>query len=93
MAFAQQAKIYHSELEFIAKCVRQYPELETGGDYFGFWSQDSIPVIQYALGPGDATDRTSVSFYQDIGYLKACGSLLNSRFGLEHIGAWHSHHI
>jgi len=69
-----------------------FPDTETGGDFFGFWSREGNPVVQYVLGPGDQTCRTGVSFFQDIDYLKECGGVLNKLFGLEHIGAWHSHH-
>jgi hypothetical protein len=69
-----------------------FPHLETGGDFFGFWSRSGWPIVQFALGPGPNVRRTGHSFYQDIEYLKHCGSLLNSKYGLEHIGAWHSHH-
>ena len=84
--------IHRSELDFIGRCVLEYPTTETGGDLFGFWGNDGNAVIQYAIGPGQSTSRSGASFYQDIGYLRECGRILNGRFGLEHIGAWHSHH-
>lgn len=84
--------IHQSELDFIARCVMDYPNIETGGDFFGFWNKKGNPVIQYVIGPGEKTKRSETSFYQDIDYLKKCGSFLNNKFGLEHIGAWHSHH-
>lgn len=87
-----QAQIYRGELDFLSECVLYYPNTETGGDYFGFWTKEGNPVIQYVLGPGDKSTRTSTSFYQDIDYLRACGTFLNQQYGLEHIGAWHSHH-
>ncbi|HEX3716483.1 MAG TPA: hypothetical protein VH595_00825 [Verrucomicrobiae bacterium] len=87
-----QAQIYRSELDFLTECALYYQNTETGGDFFGFWSRDGNPVIQYVLGPGERTTRTSTSFFQDIEYLKTSGSLLNRQYGLEHIGAWHSHH-
>lgn len=87
-----KALIHKSELDFISKCVMDYPNIETGGDFFGFWTKDGNPVVQYVIGPGENTTRTETSFYQDIPYLKKCGILLNGKFGLEHIGGWHSHH-
>src|SRR5262245_50845720 len=84
--------IYESELDFISKCVMDYPSLETGGDFFGLWTKEGFPVIHYAIGPGTAVERTAMHFNQDIEYLRECGFLLNNRFALEHIGAWHSHH-
>jgi hypothetical protein len=87
-----KALINQSELDNISKWVLDYPNIETGGDFFGFWSKEGYPVIQYVIGPGKNTTRTSTSFYQDIPYLRECGAFLNSKFGLEHIGGWHSHH-
>jgi hypothetical protein len=84
--------IYQSELDLVSRWVMDYPDLETGGDFFGFWTRHGDPVIQFVLGPAGNARRTGHSFYQDIDYLKRCGEVLNGRFGLEHIGAWHSHH-
>jgi len=84
--------IYESELDFITRCVMDFPKLETGGDFFGLWTKEGYPVIQFVTGPGETVERTATHFNQDITYLKQCGHFLNGRFGLEHIGAWHSHH-
>ncbi len=92
MSNTPKALIYQSELDFISKCVLDYPDLETGGDFFGFWTRQGYPVVQFVIGPGKNTTRTATSFYQDIDYLKKCGNLLNGKYGLEHIGGWHSHH-
>jgi hypothetical protein len=92
MSSRPRAQIYQGELRFISECVLAYPDVETGGDFFGFWSREGNPVIQYVLGPGNQTSRTSTSFFQDIEYLRECGNVLHTLFGLEHIGAWHSHH-
>ena len=87
-----KALIHKSELDIITKYVLDYPQLETGGDFFGLWTKEGFPVVQFVLGPGKKTTRSSTSFYQDIDYLKECGLILNGKYGLEHIGAWHSHH-
>lgn len=87
-----QAQIYDSELKFISECVIHFPNIETGGDFFGFWSREGNPIIQYVIGPGEKITQTPASFFQDIDYLRECGNILHDRFGLEHIGAWHSHH-
>jgi hypothetical protein len=87
-----KALIYQSELNFISNCVLEYPHLETGGDFFGSFTRDNKFKVEYVIGPGVDPKRTAYSFNQDIEYLRNCGNLLNSRFGLQHIGAWHSHH-
>ena len=84
--------IHKSELDFMSRCVLDYPNVETGGDFFGFWTKEGNPVVQFVIGPGKNTSRNSTSFYQDIEYLKECGKFLNGKYGLEHIGGWHSHH-
>lgn len=87
-----KAIIYQSELNFISKCILDYPSIETGGDLFGFWSYSGFPVIQYAIGPG-ANSNHSISFFQqDKAYLENFGAELNKRHALQHIGEWHSHH-
>lgn len=86
------ATAYQSELSFIANCVLDYPDLETGGDYFGFWNKYGMPVVVFVTGPGPETSRSTTSFYQDIGYLHKTGNYINNNHALEHIGSWHSHH-
>ncbi|MDR3695779.1 hypothetical protein [Mucilaginibacter sp.] len=86
------ATAYQSELNFIANCVSDYPDLETGGDYFGFWTKHGMPVVVFVTGPGPETSRSTTSFYQDISYLHKTGNYINNNHALEHIGSWHSHH-
>jgi hypothetical protein len=77
-----EAQIYHGELEFISECVMHYPNVETGGDFFGFWSKEGNPRIQYVIGPGDGTSRTGASFYQDIMSAVACGYVSGGDVGV-----------
>ncbi|XP_062505663.1 uncharacterized protein LOC134182283 [Corticium candelabrum] len=84
--------IPNGELAQIQQWVRKYPNIETGGDLFGLWSQDNTAVVQLVLGPGENSRRTSVSYYQDTKYLAKAGSVLTRQYGLCHIGEWHSHH-
>lgn len=87
-----KALIHESELDFIANCTMDYPNLETGGNLFGFWTNSGYPVIQYVLGPGQAARRTQTTFHQERDYLVNLGALLQEKHGLQHIGEWHSHH-
>jgi len=91
-AFPPKIFIYESELDFATRCVMDFPHQETGGDFFGLWTREGYPVIQFVTGPGKNVERTHSHFNQDVEYLKSCGRLLNNKYGLEHIGAWHSHH-
>jgi len=84
--------IYKSELDYISRCVLDYPNIETGGDLFGFWTHSGYPVIQYVIGPGPNANHQSTFFNQDGNYLSEIGNKLRETHGLQHIGEWHSHH-
>lgn len=84
--------IYQEELDHIAGWVEEYPNLETGGDLFGFWTHSGAPVIQFVLGPGQNSRHNPTSFYQDKQHLIRSGEVLRRKHGLQHIGEWHSHH-
>ena len=87
-----QVVIPNGELAQIQQWVREYPNLETGGDLFGLWSNDNTAVVQLVLGPGKNSRRTLVSYHQDTVYFAKAGSILTENYGLCHIGEWHSHH-
>ena len=87
-----KAIIYSGELDYISKCVLDYPQIETGGDLFGFWTHSGFPVIQYVIGPGRNAKHQVAFFNQDIEYLISIGTLLREKHALQHIGEWHSHH-
>ena len=89
---AREAIIYNSELEYIRKCILEYPRIETGGQLFGFWTPQGRPVVLYAIGPGPRAGHHSAFFEQDIDYLDMVGNAIVKTFGLCHIGEWHSHH-
>ena len=41
--------IYRSELDFVSRCILDCPNIETGGELFGFWTAGGIPVVLFAL--------------------------------------------
>lgn len=85
------AYIYASEVSFIAKCINDYPNIETGGQLFGSWTASGTPRISYVIGPGRNANHEGAFFNQDVEYLELIGAKLKE-FGLQHIGEWHSHH-
>jgi hypothetical protein len=87
-----KAFIYQREIEFISRCVLDYPNIETGGDLFGFWTHTGCPVIQYVIGPGKRANHQAAFFNQELEYLSEYGNVLRTTHGLQHIGQWHSHH-
>lgn len=86
------AIIYQSELDYLSRCVLDYPNIETGGQLFGFWTNQGVPVVLYVIGPGRNANHQQTFFNQDRDYLLTVGNELLDRYGLCHIGEWHSHH-
>jgi hypothetical protein len=86
------AIIYRSELDFISRCILDRTNIETGGQLFGFWTGNGVPVVLYAIGPGPNANHQVAFFNQDVNYLVAVGRALKENYGLHHIGEWHSHH-
>lgn len=90
--FHSHVIINKSELDILSRYTLDYPHIETGGQLFGYWTLDGNPVILFVLGPGPQAGHKNTFFMQDIPYLKECISILRNKYGLEHIGEWHSHH-
>lgn len=84
--------IYENELDVMARFVSDYPNIETGGDLFGFWTHLGSPVIEYVLGPGKTAEHQNAAFYQESSFLKTAGGIMRDLHGLQHVGTWHSHH-
>lgn len=89
---SRKAIIFRSELAFICKHILEYPNIETGGELFGFWTSEGVPVILYAIGAGPKANHQVTFFNQDKEYLLSEGTKLKNCYGLQHIGEWHSHH-
>jgi hypothetical protein len=84
--------IYRGELEYISRCILDYPNIETGGNLFGFYTTFRIPVIQYVLGPGKNSEHNPTHFRQDEAFFDINADMLIKEHALHHIGTWHSHH-
>lgn len=89
---ASRAVIYRSELDYLKQCILERPNIETGGQLFGFWTRQGIAVVLFVLGPGPKANHQVAFFNQDLDYLVQVGGAIVSRYGLSHIGEWHSHH-
>lgn len=87
-----KAIIYQSELDYISRFMLDFPNIETGGQLFGYWTSTGTPVVMYAIGPGPNAMHHVTSFVQDQDYLQTVGRALHKRYRLQHIGEWHSHH-
>lgn len=89
---SETAIIYRSEMDYMSRCILDYPSIETGGQLFGYWTSLGTPVVLYAIGPGPMAQHNPTSFFQDMEYLKSIGMVLYSKYRMQHIGEWHSHH-
>ena len=87
-----RAAIFRSEMDYISSCILDCPDIETGGQLFGYWTESGVPVVLYAIGPGRNANHQTTFFNQDVDYLVKVGGELRRLFGLRHIGEWHSHH-
>ena len=88
---SSKALIYSSELDYMARCIQDCPNIETGGQLYGAWTASGVPRVIYVLGPGPRANHQTTFFNQDIEYLETIGAKLKE-YGLQHIGEWHSHH-
>ncbi len=84
--------IHQSELDYISRCILSSPRIETGGQLFGLWTDNGIPVVMYVLGPGPGANHQIAFFNQDATWLQSAGQKVIDRYGIQHIGEWHSHH-
>lgn len=85
------AMIYASELEAVREHVLRYPQLETGGSLFGWYSETGLPILALATGPGKRAMHGETRFHADEAYSFELGRAIADH-GLQHIGEWHSHH-
>ena len=85
-SFERYPVIFRSELDYISRCILDYPNIETGGQLFGYWTESGIPVVMFAIGPGVNANHRSTFFNQDVQYLLTVGNALKSQFGLIHNG-------
>lgn len=85
------AMIYASELNAIRQYVLEYPNLETGGSLYGWYSETGLPIIALATGPDRNAMHESTRFHADEQYSMEIGQKVVN-YGLQHVGEWHSHH-
>jgi hypothetical protein len=88
-----QAFIYQSEIDEIIRIARQWPRIETGGDMYGTFTHGNAPAIWLVSGPGPAAAHHETQFSQDVAFTSESQRRLMTRFALQYIGSWHSHHV
>ena len=83
--------IYRSELDYLSRCILDFPAIETGGQMFGFYTDRGDFVVVYVIGPGPRANHQITFFNQDKEYLLKVYHVI-LKHGLQKIGEWHSHH-
>lgn len=83
--------IHQGTLEYIAQCMSDYPEIETGGDLFGTYLPSGEMIIQTAIGSGPNAYRSAAFYKQDKNFLNEVGRLLYLKYGIHHLANWHKH--
>ena len=78
--------------QFMAAQAYNAKNIEIGGGLYGLWSHAGRAVILLATpaGPGACYERAH--FAVDPEYVTAINEQLQSRFGIQYLGNWHSHH-
>ncbi|XP_046858905.1 uncharacterized protein LOC124452418 isoform X2 [Xenia sp. Carnegie-2017] len=92
MSKSYKLLIYKEDKQLLKNTTLLHLNLETGGDLFGLWQDDTTAVLRIAIGPGENCRRTPTAFYQDAEYFGSVGQYLTTKKGLCNIGEWHSHH-
>lgn len=81
-----------ADLARVASLASDFPNVETGGSFFGLWTHSGAPVVSTITGPGPNSRHLPKAFYQDEQHLEGTHKVAWGRAGLQHIGEWHSHH-
>ena len=89
---SRRAIISRTEMDYISRCILDYPDRETGGQLWGFVREDGTPVVCLASGPGPEARHNQTSFFQDADNFHSIDDVASGKYSLEHIGEWHSHH-
>lgn len=89
---APRIYIYEGEARRLARWVREFDDLETGGELLGQYLPSGALVVHLVTGPGPRARRSTVSFHQDGDYLRSVCTEAFRRHALQHAGSWHSHH-
>jgi hypothetical protein len=85
--------IYESEVASIVAEAQRFPSSETGGDLYGTFTHGNLPIVWLSSGPGPYAKHNTNHFEQDTIFINYWQNRLMKEFGLQYLGAWHSHHV
>lgn len=84
--------VFQSELAAIEAETLKWPDRETGGELFGYFTYAGWPVVHRVVNANATARRGSATFHPDANQITQKGRELIDNFGLQHLGQWHSHH-
>lgn len=90
--FAQYIATYESEMRVIAGLSAGQRDVEVVGNTFGQFTRAGRPVIGLVIGPGPNAVYESAHCQQDIEFFRRAVHEIESAYGLQWLGDWHSHH-
>jgi hypothetical protein len=92
MNSAVDLSIFESELRRLEQLVLASPDVETGGELLGLWTNGGGATVMLVTGPAPNARREYTSFAQPPDVHMAIEQFVWANFGLQVLGIWHSHH-
>ena len=85
--------IYQDVLNYIAAVSLKWGCIETGGELYGLFTHAGRFVIMLATPPGENSIHEKSHFRPDIEFLVENNKYIRESYGLQYLGAYHSHHL
>ena len=85
--------IYQDVLNYIAAVSLKWGCIETGGEFYGLFTHAGRFVIMLATPPGENSIHEKAHFRPDIEFLVENNKYIRESYGLQYLGAYHSHHL
>lgn len=92
MSNAVDLSIFESELRLLTDLVSASPDRETGGELLGLWSHGGGGTVMLVTGPAPNALREATTYAQPPAVHMEIERFAWTRFGLQVLGIWHSHH-
>ena len=80
-----------SEVVVMAGLADWAGKLEIGGELYGLYTRAGSPVILLVTGPGQQAICRPANFVQDLDFCQRTNRFIESTYGIQRIGSWHSH--
>lgn len=83
---------FQSEINALGRLTAAWGDLETGGVLYGLWTFGLMLVVFLAIGCGQLAIHRRSYFENEPEFVMQTNTAIWERFGLQHVGDWHSHH-